>query len=253
MKNLTKNNFVALLTLPLLLTGCGGGSSSAPPPAPVSSSAEGMWVGSTPNNRYVTGLIFEDGLAYFLYSVANDPVTIAGVIQGNISTTGATFLSNNTKDFNLEGDGVIPVSITANFSSRNTLNGNIIYGAGLDNTFTTTYDHRYEQTPSISNLIGTYTGVVASSAGTESAVVTVAPDGSLSGMSTYGCSVNGTLTPRHRGNAYVVTLTFGGAPCLFEHETFTGIGYFDPTEKRLYSATPNNSRTDGVLFVGTRP
>jgi hypothetical protein len=61
------------------------------------------------------------------------------------------------------------------------------------------------------------------------------------------------VAPRARGNAFNVSLTFGGAPCLFANQTLTGIAYFDATTRVVYAAAPNANRTDGVLFVGTKP
>jgi len=65
--------------------------------------------------------------------------------------------------------------------------------------------------------------------------------------------MTGSATPRASGNAYNLSITFGGAPCYFENQTMSGIGYFDATSKRLWAATPNASRTEGILFVGTKP
>jgi hypothetical protein len=50
-----------------------------------------------------------------------------------------------------------------------------------------------------------------------------------------------------------ISITFGGAPCLLANQTLSGIAFFDSIDKRLYVATPNPARTDGVLFVGTKP
>lgn len=238
-----------------ILAGCGGGggSSSSPAPAPVASAAEGLWVGTTGDNRAITGLVFETGLFYVLYSSVGDPATIAGVVQGNGSTAGATFSSTNSKDFNMEGDGVLDAGVSANFAAKATFNGTITYGPGLNNTFTSAYDSDYELTPTTSALAGTFTGEVASSAGNEAATITIASNGSFSGSGVSGCTVSGTATPRTRGNAFVMSLTFGSAPCLFASQTLSGIGYFDAANKRFYSATPNASRTDGILFVGVKP
>jgi hypothetical protein len=62
------------------------------------------------------------------------------------------------------------------------------------------------------------------------------------------------VAPRHRGCLlFDLTVTFGGGVCSNGTSTVTGIGYFDASTKRIYGAAPNSSRTDGFLFVGTKP
>ena len=54
-------------------------------------------------------------------------------------------------------------------------------------------------------------------------------------------------------NAYNVAIRFGAAPCFFANQSMSGIAYFDAPTKRLYAAAPNAGRTDGILFLGTKP
>lgn len=247
---------VALAAGVFALVGCGGsgdgGGGPAAAPATVSA-AEGLWVGSTEDDRAVTGLVFDNGLYYILYSVSGDASTIAGVVQGNSATSGANFSSSNARDFNLEGEGVLAATVAANFAAKSTLAGTVTYGPGLTNTFSTSYDSDYELTPTRAAVAGTYTGEVAFSLGVEAATIVISGTGALSGTGASGCAVTGAVNPRLRGNAYNVTITFGGAPCSFANQSFTGIGYYDATAQRFYSATPNGARTDGILFVGVKP
>ena len=238
----------AIAALGIILSGCGG--SNVPPPP---SAAQGLWCGTTDTDRSVISLILSDGLFYVLYSSVGDPDTIAGVIQGNGSTNGSSFSSSNAKDFNLEGAGVLDTTISANFSTRKTLNGTVTYVTYRASTLTSTYNADYELTPSVSALAGTFAGHVASSLGVENATLTVARNGTLSGSGVSGCTLTGSVTPRTDGNAFVTSITFGGPPCYFANQTFTGTSYFDATAKRLYSVAPNSTRSDGVLFVGTKP
>lgn len=235
------------------LAGCGGGGGGGGAAAPTTTSAaEGLWVGTTGDGRAVTGLVFEDGLYYILYSLAADDSTIAGVVQGNSSTSGANFSSGNARDFNLEGSGVLAATVAASVAAASTFAGTITYGPGLTNTFSATYDSDYELTPSLSAVAGSYSGEVAFSLGNEPAAITIASNGALSGTGESGCAVSGTVSPRARGNAYNVSITFGGAPCYFANQTLAGIGYYETAGQRFYSATPNAARTDGILFVGTK-
>jgi len=60
-------------------------------------------------------------------------------------------------------------------------------------------------------------------------------------------------SPRAHGNVFNISISFGAAPCLFTNQTLSGVAFFNPNAKRLYAATPNATRTDGALFVGTKP
>lgn len=242
-----------------LLAGCGGGGGSssdttgtATAPASLQASAAGLWSGTTDTNRSVTGLVFPDGTYYVLYSVAGAPSTIAGVVQGTGSVNGSTFSSTNGRDFNLEGAAVVPVNVSASVTTKTSFTGNVAYSSGTIK-FTSTYNADFEREATITAVAGTYSGRVASSQGVENAAVTVSTTGAVSGTGVGGCTVSGSVSSRTDGNAYNVTLTFGPAPCFFAGQTFTGIAYYDAGAKRLYAAAPNSARSDGVLFVGSKP
>ena len=240
----------ASLISALLVAGCGGGGGDSTPAA-ATSTAQGLWIGTTSTNRTITGLVLSDGTYYVLYSPAGNSSTIAGVVQGTGSSSAGTFSSTNAKDFNLEGLGVLSATVSASYSSKQSFNGTITY-SGASTTFTSTYDPNYEVTPSLASLAGTFTGQVALSVGVQAATVTVSPAGTISGGAG-GCFISGTTTPRTDANAYNLSITFGPSPCFFANQTFAGIGYFNSAAKRLYAAAPNAARTDGVLFVGTKP
>jgi hypothetical protein len=212
-----------------------------------------LYSGTTGNGRAVTGLVLDDGTYYFLYSLVGNSNVIAGVVQGSGTSTATAFTSSNTRDFNLEGLGVLPATLSATYTAKQSISGSVSYSQGSPVTFSGTYDSAYEATPSLAALAGTFTGQVASSAGAENATVTVSANGTLSGAGASGCATSGTVAPRSQGNVFNVSLSFGGAPCLFANQTLTGIAYFNATTKALYAATPNAARNDGVLFVGVKP
>jgi len=239
----------AVLACAQILTGCGGGGGNDAPAS--TGTPQGLWQGSTNTNRAVTGIVLSDGTYYVLYSSAGNANVIAGVVQGTGSSDGGTFASNNAKDFNLEGLGVLPASVSASYTQKQSLAGSIVYNTGSV-TFSSSYNAAYETTPTLAAVAGTYTGQVALSVGIQTATLTVSSGGAIAGIGN-GCSFTGTATPRTDGNAYNASITFGGAPCFFANQTFAGIGYFDAPNKRLYAAAPNAARTDGVLFVGTKP
>ena len=245
-----KNAFVVLAVTSLVAACGGGGGSGSSTAGP--SVAQGLWVGSTTSNRTATALVLSDGSYYVLYSSIGNPAVIAGVVQGSSTAAAGVLSSGDAKDFNLEGAGVLTATLSGTYTPKQAISGTVSYAAGAPTTFSGTYDPSYETPPSLAAIAGTYSGSVAFSLGTQSAVVSVSSSGGITGGAN-GCSINGSALPRADANAYNVSLTFGPAPCFFAGQTFNGIGYFNATTKRLYAAAPNAARTDGVLFVGTKP
>ncbi len=227
------------------------GDSTTSPPAV--SSAVGLWNGTTANGRTIGGLVLDDGTFWFLYTSIVNPSAAAGLVQGNYTARNGSFTSSNAVDFNLEGLGILNSSIDGTYVMKQTLSGTIAHQAG-QTTFTTTYDPSYELTPDLNLLAGTYTGVLATN---ETVTVTVLASGSLFGSSTSGCTFTGTASPQASGNAYNVTVKLGASeafqPGVCSSDTVNGVAYFDAPTKRLHSAALNSTRTNGFIFIGTKP
>jgi len=244
------------IALALSASACGGDQTSDQnPTSPSASTAEGLWDGRTNTNRTHTTAVLDDGAYYFFYSAV--PNQIAGVIQGTGASNNGSFTSSNTKDFRI-GDpiplSVLDATISADYAARQSLNGSIAYsgvGAGTV-TFTSSYNTAYDTAPTVASLAGDYTGQAGSSGGQQSATVKALENGTFTGTEQSGCRFTGTVTARTRGNVFDQNITFGGDPCFFPDSTFRGIAYFDILTGRLYSATPNNERTDAAIFSGTK-
>lgn len=238
-----------------LLSACGGGGGSSAPTAPTVVNAEyqGLWKGTTSDSRGVTGLVLSDGTTYVIYTTTFNRNLIAGVVQGKVTGGSGSISSGDIRDFNFEGAGVLTGALSGSYTTKKSLSGTVTYAGsgGRANTFTSTYQSSYEQTPTLSAAAGAYSGTVTSSVGTQAAVLTVGSDGKLVG-SANGCTSTGSITPRTDGNAYNATITFGPSPCIFAGQTFSGIAYYDSANRQLYAVTPNGNRTDGVFFIGTK-
>ncbi len=245
-----KHTFINLFVL-LILSGCGGGGSGSAAP---STSAEGLWMGTTGDGREIAGLVLDSGEYWVLYSLVGNNAVIAGAVQGNGTSQNGSFTSSNGKDFNLEGDGISNTTTNANYVMKQSFNGTISYPAtGVQNSFTTSYDAAYELVPDLNTISGTYTGSAATNGGTVFATVTVTGTGVLTGSSAGGCTYNGTVTPRANGNVYNVTVTFNGGACSNGTNTVTGVAYYTAASKQLNSAALDSSRSNGFIFVGTKP
>lgn len=257
------NKFIKVACASILstafLAACGGGgsgsSTSTPAPQIAATSAEGLWKGTTNNGRNVSGLVLDDGTFWVLYTSQTNSSIIAGAVQGSGTSNNGSFSSSNALDFNLEGNGILATTVSASYTQKQSFNGTVTYPT-LNNqtvTFTTTYSTDYDQTPSLATIASTYTGSSAVKAGSESGTVTISSSGAVTSVGSGGCTSTGTVTPRAKGNVYNVSVTFGAAPCSNANSTATGIGYFDAATKRLYALGLNSARSDGFIFVGTKP
>ena len=218
----------------------------------VTGSAEGLYEGYTNTGRYVTGLILNDGTFYMLYSIPGSPGIIGGIVQGNSFSSEGIISSNNAKDFNLEGQGVLSATFSGTYLPQQSISGMVSYGNSSYVSFDMFYDSAYELAPNLSKLAGTYLGEVAFPLGYEYAVLTVFPSGTVSGVGSSGCAITGFVAPGTSGNVYSVSVTFGGNPCFLSNQTMSGIAHYDSSSDKLYVALPNATRTSGVLFVGSK-
>lgn len=245
-----------VLCFVIFLSACsGGGDSSSPPPSstpPVASatSPEGLWNGTTSTGRSFGGLILDDGSYWFLYSVIGSPNVVAGVVQGNETSQNGSFTSSDAKDFNLEGLGVLNATLVGTYVMKQTLNGTIAYQIGQQATFTGVYDANYELTPDMNAVAGTYSGMTPTN---ETVTVTLTAAGEISGSSSSGCSFLGSFVPRANGNVFNVVVTFGGGVCANGTNTVKGVAHFDAATNILRSAALDSSRTNGFLFIGSKP
>ncbi|MDW5416930.1 hypothetical protein R6242_10170 [Iodobacter sp. CM08] len=200
-----------------------------PAPVPVVGSSAGLWLGKTTTNRSITSLVLNDGTFYNFYSAAGNPNKIAGVVQGAGTASNGTFQSNNAKDFNLEGYGILPAFVSASYTAKSAFSGTVAYSDARFGvtSFNSTYDLDYETKPNLTNIAGVFSGVVSTSSGNESAAVNISAAGVITGAGTSTCSISGTVTPRADGNVYDMVIKFGGSPCLFANQSLTGISYFN--------------------------
>ena len=276
---------VFALAASAMLVGCGGGGSDGDtsvstvppavvdpvpppvvdpvPPPTVTYPPEGMWVGTTDSNRFVYGFVLSTTEYWIIYSKESDPGIIAGSIQGTstvipgpIVGTSATgdLTSSNAKDFSLEGAVILDASILASYVEKTSFDGTITYTTPPSSArFTATYDKRWELTPTLDSLAGSFTGAAAVLGGSEPTTLTITSTGSISGSGASGCTFSGTAAPHVRGNVFDVSITFGGGTCSNGTDTVSGIGYYDIETKILRGTALNATRSNVFIFVGSKP
>lgn len=231
---------------------CGGGygeSHVASLPPSTATSAEGRWTGSTRTGRTVAGLVLEDGSYWLFYSAKDNPNILAGLVQGTGTSDSGSFGSSNTRDFNLEGAGIRSATMNGSYVPNKSFLGTIAYFNSDTESFTSMYDADSELTSNLNLVAGTYVGLRADN---HTVTVTIDSAGILTGHSTDGCTVAGTLSPRAQGNVFQTSVTFGDGACRQGTETLTGVSLYEAATQRLYIAALNNARTTSYLFLGPK-
>ena len=231
---------------------CGGGyggSDFSSMPQPRATSADGLWTGATPTRRTVGGLVLDDGSYWVFYTARGNPNVLAGLVQGTGTSHSGSFGSSDTRDFSLEGAGILAATMSGTYVQKKSFNGTIAYFNGDTGSFTSTYDADYESAPNMNLVAGNYSGLRADN---HTVTVTVDSAGTLSGHSTDGCTFAGTFSPRAKGNVFHNSVTFGGGACSNGTDTVNGVAFYDAATNRLYSAALNSARTNSYIFIGTK-
>jgi hypothetical protein len=251
-----RTNTLVILAASVALTSCGGGgggSASTAPPPPDLGTAEGLWNGMTADNRSFSGLVLDDGTYWFLYTAVGNNAVIAGAVQGTGTSSSGQFASSNGLDFNLEGAGILNFTMAGTYTEKSKLGGTLTYTSGTS-SFTSTYGTDYDLVPSLATVAGTYSGQAVTANGVvEMATVTIASGGAITGTSAGGCSFTGSAAPRAKGNVYDISVTFGGGVCDNGTSTVTGVAYYVAAQSGLVSTALNSGRTNGFIFLGTKP
>jgi hypothetical protein len=244
------------------LLGCGGGSddgtaipggmSAAVAPSPsTTSSAEGLWQGTTSASRTLRAVVLEDGTYWALYSGVNNPNVIAGVVQGSGISSPGSFSSANGRDFSIEAAYIADATLSASYSAKQSFNGSLTdQASGGAVSFTSTYRSIYEQSASLSALAGTYSGTAATGSGTNRTTIAIDSSGFVSGTSNDGCRFNGSTSVHRTVNVYDVTIVFQGGTCANGTSTTNGIAYLEGSN--LYSAALNTARSNGFVVTAAR-
>ena len=238
----------------LALAACGGGGNGGAASGPAAS-AEGLWTGSTSTSRSVTGIVLDNGTYWVLFSVPQFSAVLAGFVQGTGASLSGSFSSSDGIDFNVAGQGSNNATVSASYVAKQSFNGSVSYpNLNSPFTFTSSYNADYDQIPSGSAIVGTYTGIASVVGSNELTTIAVSAQGVVLGTGlTSGCQFLGTALPRAKGNLYDLSVVFSGGVCSNGTSAVTGIAYLDSGAKRLYLAALDKSRSNGLSFVGIKP
>jgi hypothetical protein len=216
-----------------LLSACGGGEE---PILNLSLSA-GMWNGTTSDSqREVNAVTLRDGKYFAVYSAAGGGATIGGGVQGTATVVDGQFISTDMLSFSVEGQAPVNGTFTAGIDPFTSIAGTAI----VPNQPPVTFQARCD------------TGEAGFALGIRPATFNISAAGEVT-STINGCPITGTVTPRTDGNAYDMSVVFGGAPCVLANLRFDGIVFLREGGKHLYSVSRNNAARQTIVFSGVKP
>lgn len=239
----------------MLLAGCGGGDDydDGFPPGSALDRAAGFYEGVNASNRHVSVIVIETGRYYVLYGPTGIPSStqIEGVLVGDGTASGSTFSASTLQNLNFTNQTNVAGAMTATFLLRSYFDANLAYVGGSTDAFNADYSFRYEDTPSLSLVAGSYTGQLASIVGVPNANMVISGSGAVDIAATGGCTAGGTILLHPFGNVYDINLTFG-AGCPAAGLTLSGHAKYDTTTNSLTAITTTPGITNTVLVVATK-
>ena len=249
MKNLKANltAFAVISLAAIAFTGCGGGGSGN---SSSTESAQGFWIGQTSKGTVVNLVVLENGEVWGIYGSS---LGVTGAVYGNAITNGAAF-SGSGIGFNFVTRTSNNGNFTGTVKTKESINLSVSDGTVMSGT----YDARYEQSASLANLAGTYTGqAVSANIAPQFTTVVVDVNGNIFSTNISGnlvCTTTGKATPRATGkNVFDVQTTSTGNNCALGNGTVVnGVGTYDAVKHQLIAMGLNASKTDGLMFLGTR-
>jgi hypothetical protein len=228
-----KANTALIATLALALAACGGGGGDDTP----NQSAAGFWQGTGKDGRTVWGLGQANGDYWVLMSAPGDANTLAGAEQGHIDAVrGSTLESSQSTAYDwlttqASGPGFDRLQAT----SKSTLTGSINSGAV---TYSLSYQSAFEQSTTLADLAGTYSGRMLSTTDTSHPTLVADSSGTISGNYvdpiSASCTYSGSLTTTAQPSVYAMTVTFG-SNCRYPGTTATGSLFFDKVHATVYA------------------
>lgn len=243
----------------LALSACGGGGDGVvadpvKPPATVVTGVEGIWSGTTSNSLNVRGAVLENGETWSIVSdAAGEPVGFSyGTIQtssGDVLTGSAQYM-NAVYGFASAARTVETVNYTGKYSVRDAMETTTTAGV----KFSGRYGTIYEQVASVSQLVGTFSGMSIANQikGTVSVDVST---GGLVSIPTYpGCSVRGTAVPRASGrNVFDLPLSFNGTSCpVSSGAVIQSVVFYNDATRALMIMGLTSSKAESFIFTGTK-
>ncbi len=252
-KRISASVCAALLTITLIMTGCGGGNGNSGIRTSGNSTstageAQGVYSGTAQGGYTFEAVVLPNDKFYALHgTTSGNTFSIDGMMAGQGVSDHGTFNGTVTDYTSLPISG----NLTATYVPGTTITGTITaVGVNMPFSAAAIPSFNFNTAARISDISGNWTATLLDGS---SAAGTIASDGSFS-ATTAGCSITGKLTPDTAKNFFNASLTFGASPCLLPNQTATGVAVYFPISNgaahQLVMAGVSGNL--GTAFVATR-
>lgn len=249
----------------LALAGCGGGGGNPgtcggsplvcggvdpdPGPDPGGDSPVGLYSGTTGTGRTAYTLVLPGGQFWVLYGQAGNASLLGGVENGSYTAADGDIASANLADFSAANGTVTRGSLEGTYVPEERIAATVTAGGQLA-SFAGTWDPRSDEPADLDDATGSYAGTLSVTDGNDTATLTVGSGGTVTGTSTGGCTITGTLLPNSSAHSYNLNLGLAGGVCGNDRITMTGVAIVEGT--RIYAGGFDGGRTEGFTFAGGR-
>ncbi len=196
------------------------------PPTPLApiTTAEGIWnisVAGDDTGGTTYGVFLENSEAWvFNYPIADS------IAHGTVTSENGQF-GGVLRNYDIFLGTAYALQVGGTYVPRTSVSGSATVPSEPPVTFSGVYVPSYDQAVSTQIVEGTWDGPLGPG---EMAAITVSAAGELSGSSTSGCQLAGSLVPRASGkNVLDLQISWGGVGCSQGAGNATGIGFIVPS------------------------
>ncbi|ABF41735.1 hypothetical protein Acid345_2734 [Candidatus Koribacter versatilis Ellin345] len=198
-------------------------------------------------------LVTPDGQFWSVSSQTTSALTpLQGFTSSQLAASGLNY-SGPASVFSSPGTSSTSGTVTINSASSSNLSGTISQGSTNDSFSSNALTgFNFNTGATIATLSAN--SWKATFLDNDTATLTVDSSGNISGASTAGCAISGSVTPDKSGsNFFDLTLTFGAAPCSLPSTTVTGFAVNAGTGSSavFVGAGSNSGNTMGSAFIAT--
>lgn len=222
------------------LSSCGGGDPFT-----------GRWEGSV-DGKPAMAIVLGDGTYFLKYTAA---AGLGGLVRGTgdfqAGSGGIQFVSTDGVDYKFAypPQAPAPATIKGKVSVKHATPA--VNGTLNTSPLSMAYVRPFDPDGSLRHVAGTYTGEITFSLGLRQATFVVTREGKLSSVLN-GCDITGTVVPRKYDDAFDLTITFGGAPCVFPGASFQGALIYSHDLKQLDAAVANPAYGQAMTFIAKK-
>jgi hypothetical protein len=226
-----------------------GGVDPTPSPDPGSGRAVGLFKGSTDTGRTAYTLVLASGKIWVLYGASGDASLLGGAENGNYTAADGEITSVDLVDFSAASGAVVRGSLQGIYAGEESIAATVTAGGPLA-SLAGTWDPNSADAAELADAVGTYDGTLSVTDGSDGASVAVSASGAITGTSTGGCTITGSLLPNSSAHSYSLNVNLAGGICGNEGITMAGVAIVEGT--RIFGAGFNGIRSEGFTFAGGR-